>query len=170
VLGQIAALGPDSYAFVPIKVSSPDYWARVMFDVEINGHSIRAMLGTDYADTRLTEEGARDIGVDLEAAQPIVADVPSNGGGNGLWIAKLDSFGLGEEVIKPVRMRIGGTGPENHLDGYEWLKKMQEARWDLVLGRDFLRTHRVMVSHSQRRLYYTYLGGPIFGREAAVLP
>ena len=32
----------------------------------------------------------------------------------------------------------------------------------MLLGADFLRSHRVLVSHSQRKLYFTYLGGPVF--------
>ena len=35
-------------------------------------------------------------------------------------------------------------------------------RPSMLLGADFLRSHRVLVSHSQRKLYFTYLGGPVF--------
>jgi hypothetical protein len=30
------------------------------------------------------------------------------------------------------------------------------------LGADFLRSHRVLVAHSQRKMYFTYAGGPVF--------
>ena len=32
----------------------------------------------------------------------------------------------------------------------------------MLIGADFLRAHRVLVSHSQRKMYFTYLGGPVF--------
>jgi hypothetical protein len=32
----------------------------------------------------------------------------------------------------------------------------------MILGADFLRAHRVLISHSQRKMYFTYLGGPVF--------
>ena len=32
----------------------------------------------------------------------------------------------------------------------------------MLLGADFLRAHRVLVAHSQRKLYFTYTGGPVF--------
>jgi gag-polyprotein putative aspartyl protease len=32
----------------------------------------------------------------------------------------------------------------------------------MVLGVDFLRAHRTLVSHSQHRMYFTYIGGPVF--------
>jgi hypothetical protein len=158
-------LAPESYSFIPFKVTSPQYWARVMFESEVNGHPLKTMLGTDYAHTRLSEQATTKLDIDINAAQPIAAEVASDKGGNGLWSVKLDSFKIGDEMIKPVWLRAGGAGPELHLDGYDWLLGMQEGHWELVLGRDFMRTHRVMVSHSQRRFYYTYLGGPIFARE-----
>jgi hypothetical protein len=32
----------------------------------------------------------------------------------------------------------------------------------MLLGADFLLAHRVLVAHSQRRIYFTYAGGPMF--------
>ena len=37
----------------------------------------------------------------------------------------------------------------------------------MLLGADFLRAHRTLVAHSQRRLYFTYVGGPVFLAEPA---
>jgi hypothetical protein len=34
----------------------------------------------------------------------------------------------------------------------------------MLLGTDFLRAHRLLVAHSQRKLYFTYVGGPVFQR------
>jgi predicted aspartyl protease len=38
-------------------------------------------------------------------------------------------------------------------------------RPDMLLGADFLRTHRVLLAMSQRQLYYTYIGGKVFGND-----
>ena len=43
----------------------------------------------------------------------------------------------------------------------------------MLVGADFLRSHRTLVSHSQRKIYYTYTGGPVFvtgGARAAAPP
>ena len=32
----------------------------------------------------------------------------------------------------------------------------------MLLGADFLHAHRVLVAHSQRKIYFTYAGGPVF--------
>jgi hypothetical protein len=33
---------------------------------------------------------------------------------------------------------------------------------DVLLGNDFLRTHRLLVARGQGRIYFTYSGGPVF--------
>ena len=42
------------------------------------------------------------------------------------------------------------------------LSKSVETAKPMLLGADFLRAHRVLVSHSQHKMYFTYLGGPVF--------
>jgi len=37
----------------------------------------------------------------------------------------------------------------------------------VILGTDFLRAHRVMVARSQRKVYFTYSGGPVFPARKA---
>jgi len=33
---------------------------------------------------------------------------------------------------------------------------------DLLLGADFLRAHRVLIAHGQRRMYFEYVSGTVF--------
>ena len=44
-------------------------------------------------------------------------------------------------------------------------ESLQVDRPDMLLGADFLRSHRVLLAMSQRRMYYTYLGGTVFGNN-----
>ena len=37
----------------------------------------------------------------------------------------------------------------------------------MLLGMDFLKAHRLLISNSQRRIYFTYNGGPVFKPGAA---
>ena len=37
----------------------------------------------------------------------------------------------------------------------------------MLIGADFLRSHRTLVSHSQRKMYFTYAGGPVFATGSA---
>ncbi len=41
---------------------------------------------------------------------------------------------------------------------------------DMILGADFLRAHRVLLAISQRKLYFTYVGGKVFGNTGDKAP
>jgi tetratricopeptide (TPR) repeat protein len=75
----------------------------------------------------------------------------SSGIGRGLvknYIATASSFKIGDnEEIKNARLRIA------ELD-------LLDA--DMLLGSDFFVSHHILVSNSQRKLYVTYNGGPVF--------
>lgn len=47
--------------------------------------------------------------------------------------------------------------------------RRMETLQAMLLGVDFLRAHRVLVAHSQHRIYFTYGGGPVF-KWAGALP
>ena len=40
----------------------------------------------------------------------------------------------------------------------------------MILGADFLRAHRVLLAISQRKLYFTYVGGKVFGNTGDKAP
>ena len=60
-----------------------------------------------------------------------------------------DTFAIGDELIKDPTLRPAKIG-----------------LLDMVLGLDFLRAHRVLVANSQRRIYFSYAGGRVFGNTA----
>lgn len=159
---QSPPLAPDSMGFIPLKVASPTYQTRVMFEVEVNGHPVKATIASDYAHSRLTEKAASSVGV--KGAQTVAATVSSDLGGDGLWMGKYDSFKIGDEEVKPVSLRSGGAAPEvtRHPGGVDYMLQLQDIQWQMVLGRDFLRTHHIFVSHSEKRFYYAFLGGGQF--------
>lgn len=43
----------------------------------------------------------------------------------------------------------------------------EEVHPDMLLGADFLKSHRVLLAMSQRRLYFTYVGGKVFEHDGA---
>ena len=59
--------------------------------------------------------------------------------------AAIETFAIGDELIRNPALRRADLG-----------------RRDMLLGLDFLRAHRVLVSNSQRRIYFTYTGGRVF--------
>jgi hypothetical protein len=64
---------------------------------------------------------------------------------NALATPPLESFAIGDELIRNPAVRVGDLGGR-----------------DMLLGLDFLRAHRVLVSNSQGLIYFTYIGGRVF--------
>jgi len=62
---------------------------------------------------------------------------------------RVETLAIGDELIKDPTLRRASLGLR-----------------DMLLGLDFLRAHRVLVANSQRRLYFTYTGGRVFGNTA----
>ncbi|HEY9066910.1 MAG TPA: aspartyl protease family protein [Burkholderiaceae bacterium] len=67
------------------------------------------------------------------------------------WTAPVRKWVLGGEAIEHSRLRIG----EFSIDDV-----------DMLVGIDFFLSHRVYVSKKQRRMYFTYQGGPVFALNA----
>jgi tetratricopeptide (TPR) repeat protein/predicted aspartyl protease len=115
----------------------------------LNGTKIRVMFDTGAATSVLTLDAAKRAGVTPESAG-VVAAGDSWGIGRQLvktWIAPFPSFRIGDEEVRNTRLRIGAIG----------------IRYvDMLVGADFFLSHHVYVANSQRKLYFTYNGGPVF--------
>ena len=123
---------------------------HIYVEVVINGHSLRAILDTGAPDTILSRGAAGRVGIDL-ASPKVVASMRMGGVGSHSrrsWIARTQTISIGGETISNSPIRVvddSGVGSS-----------------DMLLGVDFLISHHVLVSQSQRKMYLTYNGGPIF--------
>jgi tetratricopeptide (TPR) repeat protein len=120
----------------------------------INGVKIDVMFDTGASTSILSMRAAARAGVRPDG--PGVADAGySSGIGRGTvktYIAPFASFKIGDdEEIKNARLRIADT----------------DFQGDMLIGADFFLSHHVLVSNSQRRLYLTYNGGPVFNLSRA---
>jgi tetratricopeptide (TPR) repeat protein/predicted aspartyl protease len=147
------------------------YWAqtetRSVIDIEplteasyhtigyayLNGSKIRVMFDTGVPASMLVRRAAERAGFDVNGpdVQPLG---PSTGLGHGwfpTWSARFDSLKIGGEEIRNARLRVGDTSSTDV---------------DMFLGLDFFLSHHIYVSNDQRRMYFTYNGGPVFNLSA----
>lgn len=124
--------------------------------VSVNGRPLRAALDSGAAVSALGMVEAARLGFTPQASQ-----VKPAGCAIGIarrpvdyWAAPMESFVIGNETIRNPTLRFAEL-PAKDADPFTGGAQM-------VLGMDFLRSHRVLVSSSQRRLYFTYVGGPVF--------
>lgn len=115
----------------------------------VNGKQIKVMFDTGASYSVLKRSAAEKVGIRVSSD-----DVDPGGLLNGFgrrlaesWISPVDQFAIGDEQVLHTRLRVGDID-------------LGEA--DMLLGADFFLSHRVYVANSQRKLYFTYNGGPVF--------
>ncbi len=84
--------------------------------------------------------------------------VKNNDYRTGYWLAKFNNFTLDEETIAPARLRVVPTPRLTNEVGSRL--GQQYFTYDVLLGVDFLLAHRVMISNSQMKMYFSHTGGP----------
>jgi predicted aspartyl protease len=138
---------------------------QILLNVQINGKPVRALLDSGAATSILSKADAARLGV-----TPETPGVVAIGSGTGLgsksvvsWVGPFQSFTIGNETIKDTEIRFADLfkDAQYSVNGSRLLTKV-EGLDSMLLGADFLRAHRVMVAHSQRKVYFTYAGGPVF--------
>jgi tetratricopeptide (TPR) repeat protein/predicted aspartyl protease len=141
---EIANLLPDNRKAPPIVATAT-----------VNGVKLKAILDTGAGRSILTRAAARRVGIRLDGP-----DVVAGGAGGGIgsksvetWIAPVESFGLGDEQVQKTRLRVGT------------IELGDDA--DMLLGADFFLSHRLFVSRTQNRIYFTYNGGQVFNLDRA---
>jgi predicted aspartyl protease len=120
--------------------------------VELNGVKLRAILDTGAPRTSVSRDAAARAGITPDSAGVTKL---RNSGGVGTefvqnWKARFDSFAIGDETIKNANLIVREDPPEGRRP------------YDVILGVDFLRAHRILFAMSQQKLYISYLGGDVF--------
>jgi clan AA aspartic protease (TIGR02281 family) len=138
--------------------------------VAVNGREASAMVDSGAANTMVSLELAYGVGVTRDAPGVHAASCAAGIGAGVLpsWVGRFDSLRLGAETIRNPRLAFADFA---FGDDPPWVRAPQVSYSrrspDLLLGADFLRTHRVLVANSQDRLYFTYLGGTVFPESPA---
>jgi tetratricopeptide (TPR) repeat protein len=115
----------------------------------VNDKRVRVMFDTGAGTSILTLRAAERAGVTPETAGVMPAGY-TRGIGQGAiktYIAPFDRFKIGDEEVSHTKLRIGDIRIEDS---------------DMLIGADFFLSHRVYVANKQRKLYFTYNGGPVF--------
>jgi len=129
----------------------------ITFKVEVNGRQVRAQLDSGSVLSALTESQAAAVGVKPDSPGVAVAGCRRGFGGKPVkfWVGPFETFSIGDELVRNPSIPFADLWKQRHFYwGVDWP--------DMLLGIDFLRAHRVLVAHSQRRMYFTHAGGTVF--------
>ncbi len=144
-------------ANLPVAAMGIDYTGRYAWHIagmaELTGHKIRVLFDTGSPTSVLTLAAAKRAGVTLQSPG-VVPGGDGFGVGQGTyqtWVGPFASLKIGGEETRNTRIRFGDITLRDE---------------DMLLGMDFFLSHHIYVANSQRKVYFTYNGGPVFNLTA----
>jgi TPR repeat protein len=142
---------------VPFEASHSDS-PNPHFSVMLNGYKLDAMIDSGAATTIVDLDAAKRAGLKVDAPGMVRTGQIAGVGERRVarWTTTVDKLTIGEETIGNAR--IGVTDTRGAMSA------------DVVLGVDFLRSHRVLFAMSQKRLYFSYVGGDPLGQRETLEP
>ncbi len=133
--------------------------------VTLNGAPVVAEMDTGSGASVVTLEGAARAGV-----RPKSQGVSELGAIHGMgpkkvqaFVGVFPSFSFGDETIKNAQLQIADlfhAGKETIVGSHMPISMVDEP--SMLLGADFFRSHRVYIAREQRKVYVSYMGGPVF--------
>ncbi len=133
--------------------------------VRINGRPVKAILDSGATTSVITQDAALSVGVKDESYAPGVGH--SHGIGEKaveVRLAAFDSVNVGDEQVKHTRLEVSDLFKDDtYTVTGSILPHRLEDTTSMLLGADFLRAHRVLLSPKQNLMYFTYNGGAVFG-------
>jgi tetratricopeptide (TPR) repeat protein len=124
----------------------------IVVPINVNGREARALLASGASSSVVGLSFARKVGITPKTPGVVSSSCDSGIGADDVhsWVARFDTMALAEETIRDPRLKIA-----------DFLADLSQPP-DVILGTDFLRAHRVFVSRSQQKVYFSYTGGLIF--------
>ena len=160
-LAYWASAGAGEVRFEPLDATRP----QITFTVEINGHPVRALLDSGASLSVLDKAEAARVGVTPETPGVTAAGRHGGLGSKSIpsWMGPFQSFTIGNETIRDTQIRFADVfGNASYVALGSRIPVKIAWMQSMLLGVDFLRSHRVLVAHSQQKIYFTYSGGPVF--------
>jgi predicted aspartyl protease len=161
---QVVYWAPQYSVVKLVSVASRDanWSSQLLADVQVNGHDVLAMFDTGAPYSIVTTDAAKRLHPTIEAA------TGRQIGGLGRAHAALDtavfpSITIGQETIQNPRMAVADIFAKNKEAKLgSLIASSPEGQPEMLIGMDFFRAHRVYVARGQKKMYFTYLGGPVF--------
>lgn len=187
---QPAACKEANLAFWSDKYNVLSMGKNDLLAAKVNGEEVKAVLDSGEPYSTMTTRAAQRAGIVKDSDAKVSSDhmptdiismsyemgiyqrtanVQQNGetqmGGTirrlpDVWQGKFDSVTLDQEVVKGGEVRYQRF-PEFKSTTGSFVDR-EGAPQEMMLGVDFLRSHHVLVSYSQKRVYFTYESGAAF--------
>ncbi len=141
---SLAYWAPGAASEVPVDVRG-----HLLVTVEINGKRITAALDSGSDRSFVTSAEAARAGVTPESPGVIAGGCVLGFGRKGVdsWIGQFETFVIGNEVIRNPKIHFADLWEYTTYTVGRMPRRSNIA--DMILGADFLRAHRVLISQRQ---------------------
>jgi len=136
-------------------LSTDRHFPQIVANAQVNGVDVRVMFDTGAATSHLSLGAAARAGITPQSPG-VSAGGLRYGFGSAMrdtWIAPFRSFKLDSEETLNTHLRIGDIGSV-------------PRDVEMLLGADFFLSHHVFIAYGQRKVFFTYNGGPVFDLSA----
>jgi predicted aspartyl protease len=138
---------------------------RIETTVLLNGKRVHAIVDSGASMSLVTKFAAARAGVAAEGDnRESVQQITGLGRRSAeSWIGTFDNFSIGDENLRNARLRIADMNQYNHTTNLgSRLETTVDGVPDMLLGADFLLSHRLIIDGEDRKILFTYLGGKVF--------
>ena len=135
------------------------------FRAELDGNPVRALLDTGAAATVVTLPVARSAGFKPDAPDVVPAGCTAGIGARtaDAWYARFDRLLIGNQLVRNPTLTVSDLWHNaRRAAGGSFIRRPPRDVPEMLLGMDFLRTHRVFVTRAHGKMFFTYEGGVIF--------
>ncbi|MBI2753733.1 MAG: aspartyl protease family protein [Betaproteobacteria bacterium] len=138
---------------------------RLEVTIQINGQPARALLDSGATSSIVAMDFAGRLGLTPESSGVVAAGCSIGLGKKPVetWIAQFQTFAIGNELVRNPSIRFADVWKDvTYTETGSRVPRHVAGLPSMLLGADFLRAHRLMVAHSQRKIYFTHTGGTVF--------
>jgi predicted aspartyl protease len=135
-----------------------------LVDVQLNGVNTEAVLDTGSPHSTVTLAAAAHAGVrpGSPGVQPIGYTGGLVGSGVKMWAGTFKSFKIGDETIANPTLPMADIFAQTTVLNTGSSVPVGMNTPGMLVGLDFFRAHRVLISREHGKVYFSYNGGPIF--------
>lgn len=156
---QVAYWAHDYFVVDLTHTAVPDL---PLFDVMLDGRKVLATLSSGDPQSTVTTQALGLSGIKPESAVQAagamegVSEKPINSS-----VVVIPSLTIGQETLQNAKLRIAGPYSRYGMARFEsQLDHRAFVEPDLEVGGDFFLAHRIYLARSERKIYFTYNGGP----------
>jgi predicted aspartyl protease len=154
----------DSYSMADLEEANPSN-PKILTRVMLNGKPVDAILDTGAGTSVVARPVAADAGVTpwLDAKQTVFKTSGVSGTPIDSWVGMFATVAIGDESIRNVKLQISDLFNNDRVTVTgSRISHIAEGLPNMLIGCDFFLTHRILVLFKERKLLFTYNGGPIF--------